>query len=219
MNQRVVVQCSGGVESTTLIAQAISEFSRDNVFVVSFNTNSVAWRNRDSLAVQHVLRHYQLQHQHFEAALPNMDFLEFRPDQIYGDIGFIPGYKLFFNIASLAYAQRVGASLVWVGNMADNIYPDATPNFLSRVASLYNDTYACETGQTVSLVAPFQDMSKGDVINLAVRLGVDLKNTFSCADTTLVGMKNCGSCSWCLARRRGFIEAGVTDPTIYTGAA
>ncbi|MCX6910986.1 MAG: 7-cyano-7-deazaguanine synthase, partial [Verrucomicrobia bacterium] len=47
-----------------------------------------------------------------------------------------------------------------------------------------------------------------------VRLNLDLGLTFSCYDPDAAG-RACGRCDSCTLRRKGFAEAGVSDPTAY----
>jgi 7-cyano-7-deazaguanine synthase len=57
-------------------------------------------------------------------------------------------------------------------------------------------------------------MKKSEIIMLGTTLGVDYSLTHSCYDPDDNGA-SCGECDSCLIRRRGFVEAGVPDPTVY----
>jgi len=214
---RVVVQVSGGIESTTMLAQAIKEFLWENVYAISFDDDSVFYHNRDRTSVKRVITKYQMQDRHFLCRVPQSDFLEYNEDAEYKDVGFIPGYKMFLNTASMAYAQRVGASQVWIGNMSDNVYGDESMANVRAMEQVYNDTYANGglSLHAVKLVTPFMGMSKADVIRKAVDLKVDLADTLSCGDEKLAGGHHCGKCVWCSYRKAGFKAAGIDDPTIY----
>jgi 7-cyano-7-deazaguanine synthase len=62
--------------------------------------------------------------------------------------------------------------------------------------------------------APLIEMTKAQIIRRGVELGVDYALTHSCYDPDAHG-RACGHCDSCLLRRKGFTEAGVSDPTIY----
>ena len=63
-------------------------------------------------------------------------------------------------------------------------------------------------------MAPLLSLSKGEIIRKGTELGVDYGLTHSCYDPDSDG-RACGHCDSCILRRRGFEEAGVTDPTVY----
>ncbi len=217
MTKKIVIQISGGIESTTAMYKALNDSQikdRRDIHLIAFDTDSIFWRHRDSIAIKRVVTEAQMQQQLYTCRMPNPDHFEYVRDDLYADVGFIPGYKLMFNTVSLAYAQRVGASEVWVGNMSDNVYPDESPEFMNGTSELYNRTYTSES-RRVGFVEPFKGMTKGEVIQLAIKLGVPLADTVSCGEERTAGGYNCGICPWCTKRRAGFLQAGVEDPTTY----
>lgn len=213
---KIVVQASGGIESTTLIGMAIEKVGRDNVHLIAFDTGSIFWNHRDSIAVKRVATNFQLQQNLFICKMPQVDTLEYVRDARYADVGFLPGFKLMFNVASLAYAQRIGAEQVWIGNMHDNEFPDETPEFIRDTNFLYNRTYTEAEGMPrVTVETPFAGWDKAQVIQEATKLGINIADTVSCGDERLSGGFNCGVCPWCTKRRKGFALAGVPDRTRY----
>lgn len=217
MSRKIVCQCSGGIESTTLLGKAIQEVGKSNVYPIAFDTDSIFWHHRDSVAVKRVCTNMQIQQNLFICKMPQMDFLEYVRDERYADVGFLPGFKMLFNTASMAFAQRVGAEEVWIGNMKDNVFLDESPEFIHNLVKLYNATYSKETGTTVNILEPFKNMTKADVIRLGTALNVNLYDTVSCGDERLSGGFNCGhiSCPWCQKRKHGFKAAGIEDKTVY----
>ena len=69
-------------------------------------------------------------------------------------------------------------------------------------------------GQGFTIHAPLQHMTKADIAREAARLGLDAGMSWSCYDPTPDG-KHCGLCDSCRLRARGFVEAGLADPTVY----
>jgi 7-cyano-7-deazaguanine synthase len=57
-------------------------------------------------------------------------------------------------------------------------------------------------------------LSKAEIIQQGIKLGVDYSLTVSCYQADLDGLA-CGKCDSCRLRREGFIAAGVADPTRY----
>ena len=75
--KRVVVQCSGGIESTVLLAKAVAEVGRENTYAIAFDTDSIFWRHRDAVAVKRVVTNLQIQQNLFVCRMPQMDYLEY----------------------------------------------------------------------------------------------------------------------------------------------
>ncbi len=65
----------------------------------------------------------------------------------------------------------------------------------------------------IKIHTPLIAMTKADIIRKAAELGVDLSLTHSCYDPDSQG-RPCGSCDSCLLRRKGFAEAGMSDPAL-----
>ena len=87
-------------------------------------------------------------------------------------------------------------------------YPDCTPEFIGSMANaIYTGTY-----YTVRLHTPLMTLGKRQIILLGEELGVDWANTWSCYAG---GENHCGTCPTCRARKQGFIDAKVEDPTPY----
>ena len=62
--------------------------------------------------------------------------------------------------------------------------------------------------------APLLRLTKAEIIRRGVALGLDYGLTHSCYDPDAEG-RACGRCDSCQLRRKGFIAAGVPDPTVY----
>ncbi|HTM02216.1 MAG TPA: 7-cyano-7-deazaguanine synthase [Vicinamibacterales bacterium] len=96
-----------------------------------------------------------------------------------------------------------------IGPLACNPFPDATPAFFDAMQRALSLGLA----HPLTIVAPFADMEKSDVIRLGVELGVPFELTLSCMNPR--EGKHCGQCSKCRERRDAFNDAGVSDPTPY----
>ena len=110
--------------------------------------------------------------------------------------------------AGIYCAQRRIGRLA-LGPLADNPFPDATPEFFATMARALSLGLAHE----LRIDTPFAKMHKSEVIRLGVELGVPLELTLSCMNPA--DGRHCGRCSKCRERRDAFHEAGVTDPTAY----
>ncbi|MFN0010305.1 MAG: 7-cyano-7-deazaguanine synthase QueC [Phycisphaerales bacterium] len=139
-------------------------------------------------------------------------------------ITYVPARNLIFISLAAGLAETVGASDIYLGvNAVDySGYPDCREAFLrSLEATLALGTRAgVETGanhRPWRLHAPLVHLSKAAIIRLGADLHVPLELTHSCYDPrgSLASPHACGHCDSCLIRQRGFIEAAVSDPTVY----
>ncbi|MZR20652.1 7-cyano-7-deazaguanine synthase, partial [Escherichia coli] len=94
-------------------------------------------------------------------------------------------------------------------------YPDCRPEYVAAYETLANlATKAGVEGERIRVNAPIIDMTKAEIIQAGVRLGVDYGLTVSCYKADAAG-RACGVCDSCRIRKAGFEAAGVPDPTRY----
>lgn len=131
-------------------------------------------------------------------------------------VTYVPGRNIIFLAHALSWAEVLGAADIFLGiNAVDySGYPDCRPEFLSAFARMANlGTNAGSSGSPFEFHAPLMQMSKKEIIEWGVRLGVDYGATHSCYDP--IGELSCGRCDACQLRLQGFLEAGLTDPAAY----
>ena len=111
----------------------------------------------------------------------------------------------------------LAADAIFIGvNAVDySGYPDCRPEFIEAFANLARlGTKAGVEGHPIGIETPLIHLSKAEIIEQGLRLGVDYANTISCYDPDEAG-RACGRCDSCRLRAAGFKDAGVTDPTRY----
>jgi 7-cyano-7-deazaguanine synthase len=133
-------------------------------------------------------------------------------------VTYVPARNTILLGLALGYAETIGAFDLFIGaNVLDySGYPDCRPEFLGAFERLANlATKAGVEGMGRFRVhAPLLKMTKAEIIREGVKLGIDYSQTLSCYDPDDLG-RACGQCDSCLLRRKGFKEAGVSDPTVY----
>ena len=96
-------------------------------------------------------------------------------------------------------------------------YPDCRPEYIEAYQQMANlATKAGVEGTTkLKIETPLISMTKAQIIQKGAELGVDYGLTLSCYDPDPQG-RACRACDSCLLRVKGFEEAGVADPTVYS---
>jgi 7-cyano-7-deazaguanine synthase len=127
---------------------------------------------------------------------------------------YVPARNTTFLSLAMAWAEVVGADAIVIGvNALDySGYPDCRPEYLAafeRLAALA--TRAGVDGRRLKILAPLLHLSKREIIERGLALGLDYGLTHSCYDPMPDG-RPCGRCDSCQLRARGFTEAGVPDP-------
>ncbi len=132
-------------------------------------------------------------------------------------ITYVPARNSIFLAFALAWAEVVEAQAIFIGvNALDySGYPDCRPEFIEafqHMASLA--TKAGVEGHTLKIEAPLLAMDKAAIIKAGIAAGVDYSLTVSCYQLNDES-EACGRCDSCRFRKKGFLEAGVPDPTRY----
>jgi 7-cyano-7-deazaguanine synthase len=133
-------------------------------------------------------------------------------------VTYVPARNTIFLSFALAWAEVLNAQDIFIGvNALDySGYPDCRPEYIAAFERLANlaTRGGVEGTLRITVHAPLIDLTKGQIIGLGRTLGVDYALTTSCYDPTADG-RACGHCDACLIRRRGFLEAGISDPVRY----
>ena len=233
MSGTAVVLLSGGLDSTTCLALATREgfavhalsfrYGQRHAFELAAAGRAAARYKVARHVVQDIdLRLFGGSALTADIAIPKDRDLA-RPDASI-PVTYVPARNTIFLAFALAWAEVLGARDIFIGvNALDySGYPDCRPEFIAafeEVARLGTraGVEGGEDGRT-RIRTPLIGLTKAGIIALGRELGVDYGDTTSCYDPAPDGGA-CGRCDACQLRRRGFAEAGVSDPTRYASAA
>ena len=132
-------------------------------------------------------------------------------------VTYVPARNTVFLSIALGYGEVIGARHLFFGANAVDYsgYPDCRPAFIEQFERLANvATAAVDGGERWVIEAPLMTMSKSDIVTTGSALGVDYGLTVSCYQADEEGAA-CGACDACRLRRKGFLDAGLHDPTKY----
>ena len=129
-------------------------------------------------------------------------------------ITYVPARNTIFLSFAMAWAEVLECSDIFIGVNAIDYsgYPDCRPEFIEAFEKMANlATKAAVEGRTkLRIHTPLAKLDKAGIVRLGREVGLDFSLTHSCYDP--VDGRPCGECDSCLLRRKGFVEAGVTDP-------
>jgi 7-cyano-7-deazaguanine synthase len=220
-----VVLLSGGLDS--MVCAAIAREQGYSVIALTIDYNQrhrieleAAVRIARLLAERHVVLPLDLRA--FGGSALTSDLAV--PKDGVGDgipVTYVPARNTIFLSLAVGLAEASGARDIFIGVNALDFsgYPDCRPEFVSKFEELANlATKAGVEGDRFRVHAPLQFMTKADIAREASRLGLDAGLSHSCYDPLADG-RHCGKCDACRLRSKGFVEAGLPDPTAYAGMA
>jgi 7-cyano-7-deazaguanine synthase len=221
-----VVLLSGGLDSSTVLAIARAEGYVPYALSFSYGQRhsvevQAAKRVADAFGVaRHVVADIDLRvwggsSLTDEISVPHHDSVEDLTDEIPDT--YVPARNTIFLSYALAWAEVLRSSDVFIGvNALDySGYPDCRPEYIHAYQQMANlaTKAGIEGTQDLQIHAPLIDLTKAEIIQRGLALGVDYSLTHSCYDPDADGHA-CGTCASCLLRRRGFAEIGMEDPAL-----
>jgi 7-cyano-7-deazaguanine synthase len=224
---KAIVLLSGGLDSATVLA--LARHAGYAVHALSFN-----YGQRHALeleAARGLAEHFKVA----EHIIATIDLRIFGGSALTADmpvpksrllsemsqeipVTYVPARNTVFLSFALAYAETRYASDIFIGvNALDySGYPDCRPEYIAAYEQMANlATKAGVAGtQRIKIHTPLIELSKAQIIQRGLALGVDYALTHSCYDPSPAGLA-CGQCDSCRLRLKGFAEAGVADPARY----
>lgn len=226
--QKAVVLLSGGLDSATALAIAISEGFKCHCLTFRYGQRH-GTECRAAQKVAHSLG--AVEHRYV-----NVDLAQFggsaltdsaikvpknRPNSEDADNippTYVPARNIIFLSYALACSEVLGAFDIFIGVNAMDYsgYPDCRPEFISAFEKTANlaTKAAIQKPDKYHIHTPLINMTKAQIIRIGTKLNVDYSLTHSCYDPGPHG-KSCGQCDSCQLRLKGFAEAGLMDPIEY----
>lgn len=219
---KAIVLLSGGLDSATCLLLARRE--ADEVFALSFDygqRHGVELDRARALAARYGAASHRVVRLDYPAPEGSAltDVTREVPRHALGreriPATYVPARNTLFLAHAVAWGESVGAADIYIGANALDYsgYPDCRPEFLEAFEAAVNlgTKAGVEGALRFRIHAPLIAMTKGEIVALAGRLGIDFSLTSSCYDPAPDGVP-CGACDSCLLRAKGFQEAGLEDP-------
>jgi 7-cyano-7-deazaguanine synthase len=224
---KAVVLLSGGLDSSTTLAIAQSQGFEAYALTFAYGqrhqieieaAQKIAQRQR---VVQHIIVPIDLRLFGGSALTSDLAVPKDRPIEEMSQgipITYVPARNTIFLSFALAWTEVLGASDIVLGiNALDySGYPDCRPEYIEAFGRMANlATKAGVEGRSrLTIHTPLIHLTKAQIIQRGLELGVDYSLTRSCYDPAPTG-EACGRCDACLLRLKGFAELGRPDPARY----
>lgn len=212
---RSAVLCSGGLDSSVLLAEELA-LGRE---VTPIHVQSgFAWEHAEARTLARLLGRppfqgrvrlvtltadvrdaYGASHWAMAGNPPGYD----TPD----DAVCLVGRNLMLLTKAAVWCRLHGVSRLVIGSLAGNPFPDATDDFFEQMSRTLSSGLAHE----VRVEAPFLRMTKAEVVARGLALGVPMSLTLSCMKPGRDDAP-CGRCSKCRERDQCVKEAESSDP-------
>lgn len=225
---KALVLSSGGVDSTTALALAVSRYGKDNVIALSVSYGQK--HDKEIQAAKAVSAFYGVEQlfldlskifQYSNCSLLQQSTEEIPEESYAKQIEKTEGekpvstYVPFRNGLFLSSAASIALSkdcrVILYGAHADDsagfAYPDCSPVFNDAM----NQAIFEGSGHQLKVEAPFVNMTKAEVVKMGLDLNVPYELTWSCYEGK---DEPCGKCGTCIDRAAAFAANGVSDPAI-----
>jgi 7-cyano-7-deazaguanine synthase len=217
--EKAVIILSGGVDSTTLLYDILSQGYQ--VYALSIDYNQK--HSKELKFAKKICKKLNVVHKIADLSGVGKDLL-YRsaltsqnisvPDGNYKEENMkqtvVPNRNMIFLSLAVGFAISLNAKKVFYGAHAGDhaIYPDCRKEFVDAM----KQAILLADWQPVQLEAPYLGLDKGDIVKKGLQLGVDYSLTWSCYKGE---RKPCGKCGTCRERLEAFKKAGISDPIKY----
>ena len=221
--RRAVVLLSGGLDSATTLAVAMSQGIECHTLALDYGQRHAAELQAAARlsarlgAASHRIVRIDLRAIGGSALTDDdIEVPETRSDGI--PVTYVPARNTVMLSVALGLAETLNAGAIHIGvNAVDySGYPDCRPGFIAAFQDLARvATRRTAQDTAIEIRTPLIHLSKAGIVRLGTDLGVDYALTVSCYQADDQG-RACGRCDSCAIRRNGFADAGLPDPTRYT---
>jgi 7-cyano-7-deazaguanine synthase len=223
--EKAVILLSGGLDSATVMAIAQKKY---DLYALSFlygQRHSVELEFAEKIASKFNAKNHQIAKIDLgifgNSSLTDKNITVPKDQDVSNqkDIPttYVPARNTIFLSFALAYAEVNQATNIFIGaNAVDySNYPDCRPEFIQAFENLANKATASQS--KFKIHAPLINLTKSQIIQTGLNLGVDYSTTHSCYDPVVKDQKvfACAKCDSCLLRLKGFQDSKTKDPYPY----
>ncbi len=212
---RAVILLSGGLDSATCMAIALEAGYDCHALSFSYGQrHDIELERAKAIAAKYKVPHKVIEMPNFGGSALTDKSINIPKGGLTEDIPitYVPARNTIFLSFALGYAEVISAHDIFIGvNALDySGYPDCRPDYIAAFEKMAN--LGTKAGN-FRIQTPLINLTKAQIIERGLGLGVDYSLTISCYDPK--DGAACGTCDSCRLRLKGFEEAGSKDPIAY----
>lgn len=213
MDNKALVMLSGGLDSATCLYWAKEKFS--NISAITFNYVGRLVQEKRAVAklakgagvaelIQVDLPFVKEASDFYNGRLKKQD-----SDALWSS--YVPARNLIFYSIAAHYAEYLGTRWIIGGHNLHDIkfFKDASKDYIEKLNALFKEGCLLCDGQAYRILLPLSEMSRKEIIRLAMKLKIPIEQTWSCHRE---GNVHCGRCYACKQRLEAFGSLGLKDP-------
>jgi len=222
VSKRAIILLSGGLDSATALAIA----KKDKYDCYAMSVNYHQRHNYELIAAKNIAKYFSVKD--FKEVEIDLSWLQnsaltnksINIPQSLSDgipVTYVPARNTIMLSLAMAWAESIDCTDIFIGvNAVDySGYPDCREEYIKSFQKMANlGTKKAVEGDLVKIHTPLINLSKKEIIERGVNLGVDYSLTISCYQVRSDGLA-CGKCDSCRLRKAGFENSGIPDPTKY----
>jgi len=222
VSKKAIILLSGGLDSATSLAIAKKE--KYDCYALSVNYHQrhkyelVAAKNIANFFSVKDLKEVEIDLSWLQNSALTNKSLNIPENPSTGiPVTYVPARNTIMMSLAMAWAESIDCTNIFIGvNAVDySGYPDCREEYIKSFQNMANlATKKAVEGDLIKIHTPLINLSKKEIIQKGVELGVDYSLTVSCYQVTSDGLA-CGKCDSCRLRKAGFKDAGLPDPTRY----
>ncbi|MCM1530040.1 MAG: 7-cyano-7-deazaguanine synthase QueC [Alistipes sp.] len=222
---KALVLFSGGLDSTTCLAIAVSRYGAENVIALSIFYGQK--HDKEIRAAEQIARHYGVIWKTLdltpifadsdcsllsksEKDIPQTTYAEQLSETGGKPVStYVPFRNGLFISSAASIALSNDCQVIYYGAHSDDAAGNAYPDCSSGFNNAMNDAVYIGSGEQLKIEAPFVSRTKADIVRLGTELNVPYELTWSCYEGN---DKPCGVCGTCRDRIAAFEANGLVDP-------
>jgi 7-cyano-7-deazaguanine synthase len=222
MSTKTILLFSGGLDSTVLLYHLLHKGNNVKALSIHYGQR----HEKELLSARHIAEGLGVEHRVID--LSAVRPLLYGSSQTSDDIGVpeghyaeesmkvtvVPNRNMMMLSVAVAWAISEKADIVaYAAHSGDHaIYPDCRKDF---VRSMRTAVALCDW-HTVTILTPFIEFTKDEIVAEGMLLNVPFEDTWSCYKG---GDVACGRCGTCVERLEAFAVVGIADPLPYEDSA
>jgi len=219
-NKNCILLLSGGIDSVTLLTKLTNDgyfvyaisftYGQNHLIEIEYAKKQAKKYNvKEHLIIELDKKIFTGNNLVTNQAIEYKSVNEF-PPEISNE--YLPARNLIFLSYALSWAEQLNVNEIFIAANKDdfNNFPDCRSDFYKAFEKTANISGLFSEVETkLKVLAPFENLTKTEIVKLGIDLNVDFSNTISCYFPK--NGLSCGKCMSCLIRDNAFKMNGLNE--------